>query len=98
MSGKVARTAGYALVIFRQQQQLICFRLRGGQRFLDQHVDAGFHQGTGNVEVLHGGNRDGRGLHFAVRGEHLFDRAESFAVKFVGDCIGNGRVGIDYSD
>ena len=80
-----------------QANQFIGVGQRGGQRFFNQHINAGFHQGAGGFEVADRGNSDRSGLHFAVRGGELLDGTESAATEFAGNGIGPRHVWIHHS-
>ena len=45
----------------------------------------------------HRGHGDRGGLHFAVRGDQLLDRAEGAAAEFAGDGVGARHVGIHHA-
>jgi hypothetical protein len=88
----------YAIVLLCRQQQFIRFVLSGGEGLFDKDVDAGLHQSASYLEVKYGGYGDGGCLYFAVRGKHLFDGAEGFAIEVTGYSIGADGVRVNDSD
>jgi hypothetical protein len=46
---------------------------------------------------MHCGSRYGRRLHFAARGQHLLDRAESLAAKLASDGVGAIYIGVHHA-
>ena len=86
-----------ALMPGSDAQQFVGLGQGCGQRLLDQDVNPSFHQGAGDFQVQNGGHGDRGRLHFAVRRQHLLDRAERFAVELARYSIGPRSIGVDHA-
>jgi hypothetical protein len=87
-----------ALASGSERNKFIGFHERGGKRFFNQHVDAGVHQIARHFEVMKRRRSNRRGLQFAVRGEHLLNRAKSLAAELSGNGVGTVQVRINNSE
>ncbi len=85
-----------AFVPRRDLDQFVGFRQGSRERLFNQDVDAGFHESAGNGEMMHRRRGDGCGSDFAVRGEHLLDRAEGPAAELACNRICSIELGIDH--
>jgi hypothetical protein len=81
-----------------QADDLVAFRERRCQWFLDEHVDARLHQLPGGGEVVDGGHRDRCRLDLAVRRNKLLDRTEAAAAEFTPHRVSPCRIRVHHAD
>ena len=86
-----------AIQTLRQANQFVGFRQRSSQRLFDQDIDAGFHQSARDLQVPDRGYGNRSGLHLAVGGHQLLDRAKGAAAEFAGHGVGPRHIGVDHS-
>ena len=79
-----------------QANQFVGVGERGGQGLFNQHIDPTLHQDASDLKMAQGGYSHRRGMDFAVRRVHLFNRTEGSTAKFVSDDFGLAHVGIDH--
>ena len=86
-----------AIQTLRQADQFVGLGQRRGHRLFHQHVDAGLHERARCLQVPHRGYGHRGGLHFAVRGDQLLDRAKCAATEFAGHSVGPRHIRVHHS-
>ncbi len=86
----------HALVRGSKSKQFVGLTERRRHRLFNQHVNPRLHQGARHLQMQHGRHRDRRRMDFAVRPEHLLDRAERFATELTGNRVSPRLIRIDH--
>lgn len=84
---------GNTAVLVGDRNQFVGFGQRGGQRLFNEHVNAGFHQSSGDAEMVGSGNDNGGGLDSFGFAESPEVRGGAYS-KFFSYGLGTSEVGV----
>jgi hypothetical protein len=87
-----------AFVSGRKLDQLVCLSQRRGQRLLDEDVYPSPHKSARHFKMMNRRRCHGCSPHFAVRRQHLLDRAEGSAPELARHRVRPVQIRIDHAN